>query len=79
MRSRCILTRSTLISAAKNELKNPKEYEEIAAGVFMEKVAQIYPRYQTKLRQNNAMDFDDLLFNAVLLFKKPSGNFKGLS
>jgi DNA helicase-2/ATP-dependent DNA helicase PcrA len=58
------------ISAAKNELKNPQEYEEMAAGVFMEKVAQVYPRYQTKLKQNNAMDFDDLLFNAVILLKQ---------
>ena len=51
-------------------MKNPKEYEEMAAGIFMEKVAQIYPRYQTKLKQNNAMDFDDLLFNAVILLKQ---------
>ena len=58
------------ISAAKNELKNPKEYEEVVAGVFMERVAQIYPRYQAKLRENNAMDFDDLLFNGVLLLKQ---------
>src|SRR5579871_4485253 len=58
------------ISAAKNELKDPKEYEELVAGIFQEKVAQIYPRYQQKLRENNAMDFDDLLFNAVLLMKK---------
>ncbi len=58
------------ISAAKNELKNPKEYEELMAGFFQEKVAQIYPRYQTKLKENNAMDFDDLLFNAVLLMKQ---------
>jgi len=58
------------ISAAKNELKDPKEYEELVAGVFQEKVAQLYPRYQQKLRENNAMDFDDLLFNAVLLMKK---------
>ncbi len=60
----------SFISAAKNELKNPKEYEEMIAGVFMEKVGQIYPRYQAKLRENNAMDFDDLLFNAVLLLKQ---------
>ncbi len=58
------------ISAAKNELKNPKEYGELVAGFFQEKVAQIYPRYQTKLKENNAMDFDDLLFNAVLLMKQ---------
>jgi len=60
----------SFISAAKNELKNPKDYEELVAGVFMEKVAQIYPRYQKKLMENNAMDFDDLLFNAVLLLKR---------
>src|SRR5581483_5774889 len=58
------------ISAAKNELKNPKEYEEFAVGNFPERVAQIYPRYQVKLKENNAMDFDDLLFNAVLLMKQ---------
>ncbi|HXL73308.1 MAG TPA: UvrD-helicase domain-containing protein [bacterium] len=58
------------ISAAKNELKTPKDYEEMVAGIFMEKVAQIYPRYQTKLKQNNGMDFDDLLFNAVTLLRQ---------
>jgi DNA helicase-2/ATP-dependent DNA helicase PcrA len=58
------------ISAAKNELKNPKEYEELVAGFFQEKVAQLYPLYQKKLKENNAMDFDDLLFNAVLLLKQ---------
>src|SRR5581483_3158211 len=57
-------------SAAKNELKDPKEYEELVAGVFQERVAQLYPRYQQKLRENNAMDFDDLLFNAVRLMKQ---------
>jgi DNA helicase-2/ATP-dependent DNA helicase PcrA len=59
----------SFISAAKNELKDPKEYQELAAGVFMEKVTKIYPLYQTKLRQNNGMDFDDLLFNTVTLLK----------
>ena len=58
------------ISAAKNELKTPKDYEEMVAGIFMEKVAQIYPRYQTKLKQNNGMDFDDMLFNAVTLLRQ---------
>jgi DNA helicase-2/ATP-dependent DNA helicase PcrA len=58
------------ISAAKNELKDPKEYEELVAGVFQERVAQLYPRYQQKLRENNAMDFDDLLFNGVRLMKQ---------
>ncbi len=60
----------SFLSSAKNELKNPKEYEEMATGVFMERVSLIYPRYQAKLMENNAMDFDDLLFNAVLLLQK---------
>jgi DNA helicase-2/ATP-dependent DNA helicase PcrA len=59
----------SFISSAKNELKTPKEYQELAVGVFMERVAKIYPLYQTKLRQNNGMDFDDLLFNTVTLLR----------
>ena len=47
MRNRCIPTRYfAFISAAKNELKNPKEYLEMVAGFFMEKVSKIYPLYQ---------------------------------
>ncbi len=58
------------ISAAKNELKTPEQYAEAASGFFMERVARVYPLYQRKLLQNNAMDFDDLLFNAVRLFEE---------
>jgi DNA helicase-2/ATP-dependent DNA helicase PcrA len=57
------------ISTAKNELMDPKEYAEIAAGVMGDAAAEIYPLYQTKLKQNNAMDFDDLLFNTVKLLR----------
>ncbi len=37
---------------------------------FSEIVAQIYEIYQNTLKKNNAMDFDDLLFNTVLLFEE---------
>jgi DNA helicase-2/ATP-dependent DNA helicase PcrA len=57
------------ISAAKNELLTPKQYPEVAAGHFQEKVALLYPLYQTKLKENNAMDFDDLLFNGVNILR----------
>jgi DNA helicase-2/ATP-dependent DNA helicase PcrA len=60
----------SFVSAAKNELMTPEGYAEQAEGFFMEKVAQVYPKYQAKLRQNNAMDFDDLLFNAVRLLEE---------
>ncbi len=57
------------ISAAKNELLTPKQYPEVAVGHFQEKVALLYPLYQTKLKENNAMDFDDLLFNGVNILR----------
>ena len=60
----------SLISQAKNELINPKKYEALAGVGLQPEVSHIYPRYQQKLRENNAMDFDDLLFNAVLLMKQ---------
>ncbi|MCA9978720.1 MAG: UvrD-helicase domain-containing protein, partial [Anaerolineales bacterium] len=54
------------ISNAKNELIPPQQY---AATNYIATVTQrVYERYQTILRYNNAMDFDDLLMNVVLLF-----------
>lgn len=58
------------ISTAKNELINESEYSKYARGNFQEKVAKIYPQYQKILAENNALDFDDLLFKTVLLFEK---------
>lgn len=59
-----------LISRAKNELQTPKKFAAQANGPFEEIVAALYEQYQEYLRENQAMDFDDLLFNAVTLFKK---------
>jgi len=57
------------ISAQKNELIGPDEYKLLAGDDFkMKKIAQIYSAYQHKLRQSNALDFDDIIFKAVELF-----------
>ena len=57
------------ISRAKNDLLKPAAYAEVAAGdYFTEIVAQVYPVYQDLLRQNNALDFDDLLLSTLELF-----------
>ncbi len=57
------------ISAAKNECILPEEYEMNAQGDFTKsRIAKAYKEYQKMLRKNNAMDFDDLLLNAVELF-----------
>jgi DNA helicase-2/ATP-dependent DNA helicase PcrA len=54
------------ISAAKNELITPELYA--AADYISEIIRRVYHRYQEILVANNAMDFDDLLMNTVLLF-----------
>jgi len=55
------------ISSAKNELINELDYEKFAQGYFQEVVAEVYPVYQKVLRDNNAVDFDDLLILTVKL------------
>ncbi|MGN0131682.1 MAG: ATP-dependent helicase [Lachnospiraceae bacterium] len=58
------------ISSAKNEGILPDEYEMNAMGDFNRmRIAKAYKEYQKTLRKNNAMDFDDLLVNAVELFR----------
>ena len=60
----------TYISSAKNELMTPKQYASIANGYLQEIAAKAYPLYQANLMRNNAMDFDDLLMQTVILFQK---------
>lgn len=56
------------ISRAKGDFISPEDYRKRAVGFFEESVAQIYPMYQSFLRTNNALDFDDLIKLAVELF-----------
>ena len=58
------------ISRAKDELIDVEQFEKDAAYDMNErKIAQVYREYQATLKKNNAMDFDDLIFNTVKLFK----------
>ena len=58
------------ISRAKDELVGPDEFAEMAGTDYIKKMqAQVYKEYQIALRNNNALDFDDLLFKTVELFK----------
>ncbi len=58
------------ISSAKNEGLSAERYADQAAAGFERKVADIYLEYQRRLTQAGAMDFDDLLLNTALLFRK---------
>ncbi|MGN1000888.1 MAG: ATP-dependent helicase [Bacilli bacterium] len=58
------------ISGCKNELMEPKDYEKYAASDFEKVVLKVYEMYQSTLKQNNSVDFDDLLVLPIKLFKK---------
>lgn len=56
------------INAAKNELIGPNDFP--TADFFSERVQKIYALYQEKLRRNQALDFGDLIWCCVELFRK---------
>ena len=50
------------ISNAKNDMLTPEEYTARATGDFRkEKIATVYEKYQKALKENNAIDFDDII------------------
>ncbi len=61
---------ANLISSAKNELIGPDRYTDLASGQAQEVAAQVYPVYQTVLREAGALDFDDLIYETVKMFRK---------
>jgi DNA helicase-2/ATP-dependent DNA helicase PcrA len=58
-----------IISAAKNDGVGPVEYAERARVIFERKIADVFTEYQARLLKAGAMDFDDLLVNAVVLLR----------
>ena len=59
-----------MISSAKDNLQTPIEFEMSAQGDYLKtKIATAYTEYQSVLRSNNALDFDDLIVKTVELFK----------
>lgn len=61
------------ISNGKNEMLEPKAYGVKYAGDFRKKtIAEIYELYQRRLRENNAIDFDDIInFTIKILSENP--------
>ncbi|HEU4841616.1 MAG TPA: UvrD-helicase domain-containing protein, partial [Ilumatobacteraceae bacterium] len=58
-----------LISLWKNELLDPADVTARAQNIFDRKHADVYREYQDRLHKAGAMDFDDLLVNAVRLLR----------
>ena len=61
------------ISNAKNEMLEPAQYTARASGDFRkEKIATVYELYQKRLRENNAIDFDDIInYTIKILMENP--------
>ncbi len=61
------------ISNAKNDMLEPETYAAKAIGDFRkEKIAQIYELYQKRLKENNAIDFDDIInFSIKIITENP--------
>ena len=57
------------ISWAKNHMVDPQEFYLASKDPNSERIAHIYQSYKAELRKNNALDFDDLLLEAVRLLK----------
>ncbi len=58
------------ISNCKNELMSPSEYMKTAIDSYEKGLARLYELYQSALKKNNALDFDDLICRCVELFEK---------
>lgn len=59
-----------IISKAKDNLLTPEEFEREHGGDYTtKKYAEVYREYQKRLKANNALDFDDLIFKTVELFQ----------
>jgi DNA helicase-2/ATP-dependent DNA helicase PcrA len=60
---------ATAIGHAKDELIDEDLFAERASTFVERAVAEVYREYQRRLRAANAVDFDDLIFNTVHLFR----------
>ncbi len=58
-----------IISQSKNENISSLEYANIAKGPYQQVVAQVYIAYDKKLKEIDALDFDDLLIRSIDLFQ----------
>jgi DNA helicase-2/ATP-dependent DNA helicase PcrA len=59
----------SIISEAKNLRRSPQEFHRSATNPKADRLSQIYQHYEEALRKANALDFDDLLLEAVRLLR----------
>lgn len=58
------------ISTAKNSLITPEGYKAEAGDFYQQQIATVYESYQRRLVKNQSLDFDDLIMQTIVLFKR---------
>jgi DNA helicase II / ATP-dependent DNA helicase PcrA len=58
------------ISSAKNELKTAEHFSKTVGNHYDTVVSEVYTAYEKRLKQNHALDFDDLIMSTIHLFKR---------
>ncbi|WP_117161147.1 DNA helicase PcrA [Paraliobacillus sp. X-1268] len=58
------------ISSAKNSLITPEGYKAEAGDFYQQQIATVYESYQRRLMKNQSLDFDDLIMQTIVLFKR---------
>ncbi len=58
-----------IISQSKNENISSREYSQVAKGPYQQVVAQVFETYEKRLKEIDALDFDDLLTKSIELFR----------
>ena len=58
------------ISSAKNELMDSKQYSRFAHSDYEQIILEVFQKYEKKIKNNNSVDFDDLLLLPIRLFKE---------
>lgn len=62
-------TIASLISSAKNELIKASEYSRVGTGPLHSATAKVFPLYEKILKENGALDFDDLISRTVAMLE----------
>ncbi|QQG49894.1 MAG: UvrD-helicase domain-containing protein [Candidatus Berkelbacteria bacterium] len=60
----------SVISGAKNELLSPEDYSKYVQGYFQQVALEVYRKYQRRLVELSALDFDDLIMATVKLLEQ---------
>lgn len=58
------------ISKAKSNGYDPEKFTQVNLDYHSQKIGEIYAMYQAELKKNNALDFDDIIFYVVKIFKE---------